>query len=78
MMPSTTAAFVKTVKNCCSNMGWNQGAMGITKFPNQQGVTINIVKNYGQINEPTLKDHLTSSARQREQSSRCAPPKTIT
>ncbi len=31
--------------------------MGITKFPNQQGVTIDIVKNYGQIDEPTLKAH---------------------
>jgi hypothetical protein len=57
MMPSTTAAFVKTFETCCSIMGWNQGAMGITKFPNQQGVIINIVKNYGQIDEPTLKAH---------------------
>jgi hypothetical protein len=31
--------------------------MGITKFPNQQGVTINIVKNYGQVDEPTLNAH---------------------
>ncbi len=38
-------------------MGWNQGAMGITKFLNQHGITINIVKNYGQIDEPTLKAH---------------------
>ncbi len=29
--------------------------MGITKFPNQQGITINIIKNYGQIDEPMLK-----------------------
>ncbi len=57
MTPSTTAAFVKTFKNRCSIMGLNQGVMGITKFPNQQGVTINIVKNYGQIGEPTLKAH---------------------
>jgi hypothetical protein len=57
MTPSTTAAFVKTFENRCSIMGWNQGAMGITKFPNQQGVIINIVKNYGQIDEPRLKAH---------------------
>ncbi len=47
MMPFTTATFVKTFENRCSIMGWNQGAMGITKFPNQQGVIINIIKNYG-------------------------------
>ncbi len=57
MTPSTTAAFVKTFENRCSIMGWNKGAMGITKFPNQQGVTINIIKNYRQIDEPTLKAH---------------------
>ncbi len=57
MMPSTTAPFVKTFENRCSIMGWNQGAMGITKFPNQQGVIIDIGKNYGQIDEPTLKAH---------------------
>ncbi len=57
MTPSTTAAFVKTFKNRCSIMGWNQGVMGITKFPNQQGVIIDIAKNYGQIDEPTLKAH---------------------
>ncbi len=57
MTPSTTAAFVKTFENCCSIMGWNQGVMRIAKFPNQQGLIINIVKNYGQIDEPTLKAH---------------------
>jgi hypothetical protein len=55
MMPSTTSTFVKNFKNRCSIMGWNHGAMGIAKFPNQQGVTINIIKNYGQIDEPMLK-----------------------
>ncbi len=57
MMPSTNAAFVKIFKNHCSIMGWNQGAMGITNFPKQQGVTINIVKNYGQVDEPVLNAH---------------------
>jgi hypothetical protein len=57
MTPSTTAAFVKTFKNHCSIMGWNQGTMGITKFPNQHGIAINIVKNHGQIDKPTLKAH---------------------
>jgi hypothetical protein len=57
MTPSITAAFVKTFENRCSIIGWNQGTMGITKFSNLQGVTINIVKNYGRIDKPTLKAH---------------------
>jgi hypothetical protein len=57
MMLSTTATFVKTFENRCSIMGWNQSMMRITKFPNQQGVTINILKNYGQIDEPMPKAH---------------------
>jgi hypothetical protein len=57
MMPSTATMFVKTFESRCSIMEWNQGAMGITKFPNQQGVIINIIKNYGQIDEPMLKAH---------------------
>jgi len=31
-------------------MGWNQGTMGITKFANQNGVNVDVIKNYGQIN----------------------------
>jgi hypothetical protein len=38
-------------------MGWDQGTTGITKSPNQHDVAINIVKNYGQIDKPTLKAH---------------------
>ncbi len=33
MMPSTTAAFVKTLENRCSIMGWNQGMMGNHQVP---------------------------------------------
>ncbi len=57
MTPSTTTLLVKAFKNHCSIMGWNQGAMGITKFPNQQGITIAIVKSYGLIDKPMLKAH---------------------
>jgi hypothetical protein len=57
MTPSTTATFVKTFENSCSIMGCNQGAIGITKFPNQQGITIDIVKSYGQNDKPTLMAH---------------------
>jgi hypothetical protein len=55
MSPSITAAFVKTFENCCTIMGWNRGAQNVTKFTNQSGVVINIVKNHGCIDKPTLK-----------------------
>jgi hypothetical protein len=36
-------------------MGWNQGTKQITTFNNSAGVPIDIIKNYGQIDEATLK-----------------------
>jgi hypothetical protein len=57
MTPSTIAALVKTFESCCSIMGLNQGTMGFTKFPNQYSITIDIIKNYGQIDKPMLKAH---------------------
>jgi hypothetical protein len=78
MTPSTTATFVKTFENCCSIMRWNQGATRITKFPNQQGVTIDIVKNYGQIDKYMLKAHCNEFCKATGAKLRRAPPKTIT
>jgi hypothetical protein len=49
--------FVKMFENHCSIMGWNQGTIGIPKFPYQHGLAINIVKNYGQIDKLMLKTH---------------------
>ncbi len=54
MTPATTMAFVKAFKNRFTIMGWNQGIQGITKFTNQNNIVINIVRNYGQINEANL------------------------
>jgi hypothetical protein len=36
-------------------MGWNQGTKQITSFINREGKAVDIIKNYGQINEATLK-----------------------
>ena len=36
-------------------MGCSEGTKQITKFTNRDGVNINIIKNYGQINMATLK-----------------------
>jgi hypothetical protein len=36
-------------------MGWKKGSKQITTFTNSSGVSVNIIKSYGQINEATLK-----------------------
>ncbi len=36
-------------------MGWNHGAQNITKFLNQDNLTINVVRHYGQIAKANLK-----------------------
>jgi hypothetical protein len=54
MTPATTVAFVKAFKNRCTVIGWNQGDQNITKFMNQNGVTVDVIKNYSQINEANL------------------------
>ena len=36
-------------------MGWNQGTQNVTKSTKQNAVLVNVVKNYGQIEEATLK-----------------------
>ncbi len=55
MTPATTVTFVKAFKNCCTIMGWNQGQRNITKFTNSNNAVVDIVKNYGQIDEASLK-----------------------
>ncbi len=36
-------------------MGWNQGAQNVTKFLNCENLTIDVVRNYGQIAKTDLK-----------------------
>jgi hypothetical protein len=59
-------------------MWWNQGSMGIIKFPNKQAITIDIVKNYGQIDKPMLKAHWDEFCKATGVSLGRAPPKTTT
>jgi hypothetical protein len=54
MTPAMTVAFVKAFENRCTIMGWNKGGQNITQFANAQGVIVDLVKNYGQIDEATL------------------------
>ena len=55
MTQAQTVVFVEALQNKCTQMGWNQGTKQITSFINREGKTVDIIKNYGQIDEVTLK-----------------------
>ena len=55
MSMSQSVVFVEALQRKCTLMGWNQGTKQITSFINRDGKTIDIVKQYGQIDEATLK-----------------------
>ncbi len=56
MTPNETVAFIKALKRKANSMGWSKGTKKqITKFTNRDGVDINIIKNYDQIDMATLK-----------------------
>ncbi len=57
MTPVSTTTFIMVFKNCCTIMGWNQGARGIAKLQNSVSIDTDIVKCYGQIDKATLKMH---------------------
>ena len=55
MTQSQTVVVTEALQSKCTQMGWNQGARQITSFVNREGKTIDIIKNYGQIDELTLR-----------------------
>jgi hypothetical protein len=55
MTPDQTVIFVEALQCQCTEMGWNSGTKNITSFQNKDGITVDIIKNYGQINEATLR-----------------------
>jgi hypothetical protein len=55
MTANQTVVFTKAFLSCATAMGWNKGSKQITTFTNSSGVSIDIIKSYGQINEATLK-----------------------
>ena len=55
MSMSQSVVFVEALQRKCSLMGWNQGTKQITSFTNKDGKTVDIIKQYGQIDEATLK-----------------------
>jgi hypothetical protein len=55
MTPDQVVTFNEAFQRRCTEMGWNTGNKNITSFTNRDGNTINIIKNYGQIDEATLR-----------------------
>jgi hypothetical protein len=55
MTPNQTVVFVKSLTRHATAMEWNAGSKQITTFTNRSGKTVNIIKEYGQINELILK-----------------------
>jgi len=55
MMPNETIVFIEALERKADSMGWSKGTKQITKFTNRDGVDIDIIKNYGQIDMATLK-----------------------
>jgi len=55
MTPNETVVFIEALERKANSMGWSKGTKQITKLTNQDGVNIDIIKNYGQIDMATLK-----------------------
>jgi hypothetical protein len=55
MTTNQTDVFTEAFLNRATAMGWNKGSKQITTFTNSSGVSVDIIKSYGQIDEATLK-----------------------
>ena len=55
MTPNETVIFIEALERKADSMGWSKGTKQITTFTNRDGVAINIIKNYDQINMATLE-----------------------
>lgn len=55
MSMSQSVVFTEALQRKCNVTGWNQGTKGICSYINKDGKTIDLIKQYGQIDEATLK-----------------------
>ncbi len=55
MTPGKTVVFVEAFQRNADLMGWTKGNKQITTFTSCDGKSIDIIKNYGQINKAMLK-----------------------
>ena len=66
MSMSQSVVFIEAFSRKATLMGWNAGARQITSFINRDGKTIDIIKQYGQIDEATLKAQCENFCKPRE------------
>jgi hypothetical protein len=55
MTANQTVVFTEAFLSRATAMGWNKGSKQLTTFTNSSGVSVDIIKSYGQIDEATLK-----------------------
>jgi hypothetical protein len=55
MIPNETVVFVEALQRHADSMGWTKGTKQIPTFTNHDGKSIDIIKNYSQIDEDMLK-----------------------
>ncbi len=55
-IPNETIIFVEALQRHADSMGWTKGINKIMTLTNRDGKSINIIKNYGQIDEAKLKN----------------------
>ncbi len=55
MIPNKTVVFIEALERKANSMGWSKGTKQIITFTNHDGVSVDIIKNYGQIDMATLK-----------------------
>jgi hypothetical protein len=55
MIPNKTVVFLEAFQRHADAMGWTKGTKQIMTFTNHDGKSIDIIKNYGQTDEATLK-----------------------
>jgi hypothetical protein len=76
MTSDQTVVFVESLTRRATTMGWNAGSKQITTFTNRSGKDVDIIKEYGQIDEVTLKTAGNVSARLVSRTRRIGPNKT--
>jgi len=55
MAANQTVTFTEAFLSRATALGWNKGSTKITAFTNSSGVSVDIIKSYGQIDKAMLK-----------------------
>jgi len=76
MTSDQTVVFVESLTHRATAMGWNAGSKQITTFTNRSGKDVDIIKEYGQIDEVIVKTGVNASAKLARWMRRVRPSKT--